>query len=150
MAKTKKRILWAIILIYFALIALIILAVMLIQNRPQYLFNNAVSLHDSVTLLQVSQGQGFGQDVTHKVDREELLYLLSETQMWRENSAWSGTQEAEWVLAISQTGNRFHRTMTVALGETHGMMTERGFGVFFFRLSNGDAIIETLERMVAE
>jgi len=91
-----------------------------------------------------------GQDVTHKIDREELLYLLSETQMWRDNSAWFGTQEAEWVISISQTGNRFHRTITVALGETHGMMTERGFGVFFFRLSNGDEIIETLERMVAE
>jgi len=107
-----------------------------------------VSLHDSIAHLRVLQGQGFGRDVTNELDIDELIYLLAKTQMWREHGSWLGTQEAEWVIELSQTSNRFHRAITVALGETHGMMTERGFRLYFFRLSNGIEIIEVLERMV--
>jgi len=107
-----------------------------------------VSLHDSITHLRVLQGQGFGRDVTNELDIDELIYLLAKTQMWREHGSWPGTQEAEWVIELSQTGNRFHRAITVALGETHGMMTERGFRLYFFRLSNGIEIVDALERMV--
>ena len=139
-----------IILIGIAISALIILVFMSNRNSPQYLLNSAVPLHESTTYLSVQQGQGFGRDVTHYLDRDELLYLLAKTQMWRDDSAWSGTFAAEWVISISQEGNRFHRSITIALGDTHGMMTERGFRLYTFRLSNGDEIVEALERMAIE
>jgi len=151
MANVKKRLPWVVILICSIIIVLIIFVLMSNRNHPQYLLNSTVPLHDSITYLSVQQGQGFGrQDVTHYIDRDELLYLLAETQMWRDNNAWVGTSEAEWVISISQTGNQFHRSINIVLGEAHGMMTERGFRLYFFRLSNGDEIIEALERMLTE
>jgi len=108
-----------------------------------------VSLQTGITHLRVLQGQGFGRDVTHDIDRDELLHLLANTRMQRDSNAWSGTLAAEWVIEIRQSGNRFHRTMYIALGETHGMSVEHGFRTYLFRISNGDEILEALERMVA-
>ena len=150
MIKTKKPLLWTILLISIALIALMIIALPNILNRPQSLLNDSVPLHDSITYLRVLHGQEFGNDVTDDINVDELLSLLAETQMWRDNHAWPGTWNAEWVIELSQEGNQFHRSIIIALGETHGMITERGFSLYSFRLSNGNEIIKALERMVFE
>ena len=151
MTKSQKCPPWLKILICLAVIILTILAITGVRNRTQPLLRNAVSVsvQASITHLRVLQGQGFGEDVTHEIDQDELLYLLADTQMRRDRNAWPGTQTAEWVIEFRQSGNRFHRTIYIALGETHGMMVEHGFGNYFFRISNGDEIREALERMVA-
>jgi len=125
-------------------------AILLFRNRPQNLLHSNEPLGVSVTHLSVRHGQGMGQDVTYDIDRDELLYLLSNTQIRRDRDAWIGTMAAEWEISLRQYGNQFHRTILIALGETHAMMAERGFGHHVFRISNGYEIIEALERMVME
>jgi len=118
--------------------------------KNRYLLNNTVPLQDS-TQLRVRQGLGHGRDITNDIDKNELLYLLASTRIRRDrNASWPGTMSAEWVIEIRQDGNRFHRTILIALGENHVMMTERGFGHLLFRISNGDEIVEVLERRMAE
>jgi len=120
------------------------------QNRTQPLLDDTVPLQISITHLRVLQGRGLGQDVTHEIDLDELLSLLAESQIRRDRNAWSGTLAAEWEIEILQAGNQFHRTMSIALGETHGMMTERGFREYLFSISNGDEILAFLEQAIAE
>ncbi|MCL2409625.1 MAG: hypothetical protein FWC96_08470 [Oscillospiraceae bacterium] len=87
--------------------------------------------------------------MTYDIDQDELIYLLAETRIRRSGSAFTGFAFAEWTLQFYQSGNRF-RSINIALGESHGMMTERGFRTYTFRILNGDEIREALERMVAD
>jgi len=143
MKMTKKR---KILLAIMVCIAILPSAILLRRTRPQNLLHSNEPLGISVTHLSVHQGLGSGQDVTYRIDRDELLYLLSNTQIRRNRGVWIGTTAAEWEIRLRQSGNQFHRTIIIALGDTHMMMTERGFGHLEFRISNGDEIIEALER----
>ena len=147
MAKTRKNLRWVMIFTCAIVIASTFLVITI--TRPRYLLDDAVPLYASITHFHVRQGQGFGRDVTYGINMDELLYLLAKTQIQRDRNAWSGTVAAEWVIEIRQQGNRFHRTKIIALGSMNGMMTERGFGHHIFRISNGDEIMEALERMVS-
>jgi len=131
-----------------AVVIVATLAIIFITSRSQPLLNNSSSLVDSISYFRVLQG--LGQDVTQEINKEELLSLLTNTRLQRDTTAWTGTLNADWIIKISQTGNRFHRTMTIALGDAHGMMTERGFRSFIFSISNGHEIIEALERMLGD
>jgi len=150
MPKAQKRLPWVGILICGAIIIVLIFLALMNSRGRLPLYTQYLLAEGQITHLRVLQGQGFGQDVTDDIDRDELLYLLANTRMRRDRNAWTGTQTSDWVIEISQTGNQFHRPMHIALGETHGMLTERGFGAYSFRISNGDEIREALERMVAE
>jgi hypothetical protein len=149
MKKSKRRMTYAEILACAIVIVIIVLAVS-IRLRSQPLLTGAVPLHDSIISLRVRQGPGLIRDVTYEIDRDELLYLLADTRIRRDGDAFVGFQAAEWAIEISQSGNRFHRAMNIALGERHGMITERGFRMPTFRISNGDEIREALERMIAD
>jgi len=138
------------VLICVATIVILFSAVIVNRYRPRRLLHGAAPLHESVMHLSVRHGPMFGTDITHYINQDELLYLLAQTRIRRDISAWPGAWPAEWVISLVQDGNRFHRTISIALGETHGMMTERGFGMPTFRISNGDEIMEALERMMEE
>jgi hypothetical protein len=161
----KKHRSWVKILVCVVIIAAVGLAVII---RPRYLLRGATPLEPSITHLRVFQGHGLGEyltsdmnfeellyvlektqlrDITYYINLDDLLHVLAETRIRRDADAWGGLMAADWIIEISQSRNR---SMFIALGETHGMITERGFGQLMFHISNGDDIRKALEGMAAE
>ena len=122
----------------------LISAVLAFRYAPRPLLScaeSAESVLSDAGLFQILCGGSFGGDVTHLVNRDELFDLLSQTWIWRTNSAnWPGAANANWVL------QGVGRRQTIAIrGEEGFMLREVGFGMYAFRLSNAGEIAALLE-----
>jgi hypothetical protein len=105
-----------------------------------------------VTISGVYRGRfgRLGEDVTHKINPEELVALLSQTTV-RRTGRVEGNGSLNWSIYILQHG-REHYDMQIMLGDNDGVMvtgdTERRF--YTIKTADNQAIKTALERMIAE
>ena len=137
----KRRLICLVIALVF------ISAVLAFRYAPRPLLSRAGSAESVLSdtggfQIRILCGGSFGGDVTHLIDQDELFDVLSQTWIWRTNSAnWTGAAHANWVLQ-----GIGHRQTIAIRGEEGIMCREVGFGTQTFRLSNAGEIAALLEQ----